>query len=39
MLFSTLNWVYEWYDPSGKFTPEEIADNLSNVILNGIRKK
>jgi AcrR family transcriptional regulator len=38
-IFSTLNWVYEWYDPGGKFTPEEIADNLSSVILNGIRKK
>ena len=38
-IFSTLNWVYEWYDPDGKFAPEEIADNLSSVILNGIRKK
>jgi AcrR family transcriptional regulator len=38
-IFSTLNWVYEWYNPGGKFTPEEIADNLSSVILNGIRKK
>lgn len=37
-IFSTINWVYEWYDPAGKFTPEEIAENLSDVILNGIRK-
>lgn len=38
-LFSTLNWVYEWYDPQGKFTPDEIADNLAGVILQGISKK
>ncbi|MFI5135490.1 MAG: hypothetical protein ACHQD9_06530, partial [Chitinophagales bacterium] len=38
-IFSTLNWVYEWYDPSGKFTPVQIGENLSNVILNGIRKQ
>ena len=37
-IFSTLNWVYEWYDPNGKFTPVQIAENLSNMILNGIRK-
>jgi len=38
-IFSTLNWVYEWYDPTGKFSPEQIAENLSHVILNGIIKK
>jgi hypothetical protein len=37
-IFSLLNWVYEWYDPNGKFTPVQIAENLSGMILNGIRK-
>jgi len=37
-IFSLLNWVYEWYDPNGKFTPVQIAENLSSMILNGIRK-
>jgi AcrR family transcriptional regulator len=37
-IFSLLNWVYEWYDPNGKFTPVQIAENLSNMILSGIRK-
>ena len=27
-IFSSFNWVYEWYDPNGKFTPEQIAENL-----------
>ncbi|MEO6168913.1 MAG: TetR/AcrR family transcriptional regulator [Chitinophagales bacterium] len=37
-IFSSLNWVYEWYDPSGKFTPDQIAENLSKLILDGMRK-
>ncbi|HUM46965.1 MAG TPA: TetR/AcrR family transcriptional regulator [Chitinophagales bacterium] len=37
-IFSSLNWVYEWYDPHGKFTPDQIAENLSKLILDGMRK-
>ena len=37
-IFSSLNWVYEWYDPKGKFTPDQIAENLSKLILDGMRK-
>jgi len=36
-IFSSLNWVYEWYDPKGKFTAGQIADNLAKLILDGIR--
>jgi TetR/AcrR family transcriptional regulator, cholesterol catabolism regulator len=39
MIFSSLNWVHEWYDPNGKFSPDEIADNLGKLILEGIKKK
>ena len=38
MIFSSLNWVYEWYDPEGKFSPEQIGENLAKLILDGIRK-
>ncbi|MBA2421638.1 MAG: TetR/AcrR family transcriptional regulator [Chitinophagales bacterium] len=38
-IFSSLNWVYEWYDPKGKFTPDQIAENLSKLILDGMRKQ
>src|SRR6185503_17041612 len=34
MIFSSLNWVYEWYDPEGKFSPEQIAENLAKLILD-----
>ncbi|MEO5673185.1 MAG: TetR/AcrR family transcriptional regulator [Chitinophagales bacterium] len=38
MIFSSLNWVHEWYDPGGKFSPDEISENLAKLILVGIRK-
>ena len=38
-IFSTINWVYEYYKPSGKMTPNEISRNLSNMILHGISTK
>src|SRR6185295_9133210 len=37
-IFSSLNWVYEWFDAKGKFTAEQIAENLAKLILDGIRK-
>jgi len=37
-LFSSLNWIYEWYKPDGKFTVYEISKQLSHLLLNGIRK-
>ncbi len=38
-IFSTVNWIYQWYQPDGEITPEEIADKLSDFLLNGLRKK
>lgn len=35
-IFSALNWTYEWYKPSGKMTPKDIAENLSNLLLKGL---
>lgn len=35
-IFSAMNWVYEWYKPDGAMTAKEIAENLTNFILNGI---
>lgn len=36
-LFSSLNWLYDWYKPDGKMSPDEIAKNLSAMWLDGIR--
>jgi hypothetical protein len=38
-ILSGLNWITEWYRPNGRMTPVEIADNLSDFILMGLRKK
>lgn len=37
-ILSALNWTYEWYRPDGKMSFEEIADNLSNILIQGLRK-
>ncbi len=38
-ILSTLNWVTEWYQPNGRMTSDEIAGNLSDFILTGLKKK
>src|SRR5258706_5233748 len=38
-ILSTLNWITEWYKREGQMNSDEIADNLSNFILTGLRKK
>jgi len=35
-IFSTINWVYDYYKPSGSMSPNEISKQLSNIIINGI---
>lgn len=37
-ILSTLNWITEWYNSEGGMTSEEIADNLFNFILTGLKK-
>ena len=38
-ILSAVNWIVEWYNPNGNMSPDEIADNLSDFILTGLRKK
>ncbi|WP_436664180.1 TetR/AcrR family transcriptional regulator [Alicyclobacillus acidoterrestris] len=37
LILSVANWVYNWYQPDGELTPEDIADRFANVILFGLR--
>ena len=37
-ILSTMNWVHTWYKPDGPMKPDEIADKLSEFILNGLKK-
>ncbi|MCX2740162.1 TetR/AcrR family transcriptional regulator [Pontibacter anaerobius] len=38
-ILSGLNWTHTWYKPEGKMTPAEIAENLSEMLLNGLSTK
>lgn len=38
-ILSTLNWITEWYKPEGGMTAIQIAYNLSDFILMGLRKR
>jgi len=38
-ILSTMNWITEWYKPGGTMSPVEIADNLCDFILTGLKKK
>lgn len=37
-MLSSLNWIVEWYDEQGTLSPAEIAENLYNFILTGLKK-
>jgi hypothetical protein len=30
-----MNWIYNWYDPRGKLTVAELAQNLTRLFVNG----
>jgi TetR/AcrR family transcriptional regulator, cholesterol catabolism regulator len=36
MLLSAANWLYQWYQPEGPLTPEEIAERFAEILLSGI---
>jgi TetR/AcrR family transcriptional regulator, cholesterol catabolism regulator len=35
-ILSGLNWIHTWYKADGKMKPQEIAENLSAMLLNGL---
>ena len=34
-LFGMMNWIYNWYDPSGKLKVLELVDNVTRLFLRG----
>lgn len=38
-LLSFANFVFMWYRPGGRLTPDEIADQYANVLLDGLLVK
>jgi AcrR family transcriptional regulator len=36
--FGAANWVAQWYDPKGRYTPEQIADAFFDYLSHGTLK-
>jgi hypothetical protein len=34
-LFGMMNWIYNWYDPRGKLSVNDLVDNVTRLFLNG----
>ena len=34
-LFGMMNWIYNWYDPKGKLKVSDLAQNLTQLFLEG----
>ena len=34
-LFGMMNWIYNWYDPTGKLKVHDLAQNLTKLFLGG----
>ena len=37
-LFSSLNWMPQWYDPGSLIQPKELGQQLSDMLVNGLKK-
>ena len=38
-LFSSLNWMPHWYDPTGTIHPETLGNQLSDMLIEGLKTK
>jgi AcrR family transcriptional regulator len=34
-LFGMMNWIYNWYDPRGKLSVNDLVDNVTRLFLSG----
>ncbi len=35
-MLGMINWIYQWYRPGGRLGEEELADALTDLLLNGV---
>jgi AcrR family transcriptional regulator len=35
-LLGSCNWAYKWYQPRGPLSPEDLANDVVNVLLSGV---
>lgn len=38
-LFSSLNWMPDWYDPTGIIDPGQLGNQLADMLLEGLKAK
>lgn len=38
-VLSALNWVYQWYKPDGRLTPEELGRVMADYVFDGLRRR
>lgn len=36
-IFGMCNWSYQWFDPAGRMSAEEIADQFKTIVIDGMR--
>jgi len=37
-LFSSLNWMPQWYDPNSNIDPNSLGHQLADMLVNGLKK-
>jgi len=37
-LFSSLNWMPQWYDPHSRIVPSDLGRQLADMLVNGLKK-
>lgn len=38
-LLSSLNWVYHWYRPDGRLSPDELGGLIADYVFDGLRRR
>lgn len=38
-LFSSLNWMPQWYDPNSNIIPIQLGQQLADMLVNGLKKQ
>jgi AcrR family transcriptional regulator len=38
LILSAVNWLYQWYDPNGALSADEIADKFTEMLFHGFRQ-
>jgi TetR/AcrR family transcriptional regulator, cholesterol catabolism regulator len=38
-LFSSLNWMPQWYDPNSNIVPSVLGNQLADMLVNGLKKQ